>query len=104
MGGEHDFRVLKPLGLVLDEVQKKGVCFVWRQTHTGSFPFVECAGIYVCGGGDGFGAVAAQVDCGPKQGFGFCECGVLFHVLTSMGKVVRLEWDSGFFYRYEQMI
>ena len=68
------------------------------------FPFVECAGLYARDGGNVLDAAAAQVDGGSKQGFGFCECGVLFHVFTSMEKVVRLEWDLGFLFMVRSII
>ena len=66
--------------------------------HFGGFPFVERIGSNACCGPDGLDGMAFHVDCGSKQGLHFRECDVLFHLLTSMKKVVGLEGDSVFFF------
>lgn len=47
--------------------------------HFGSFPFVESISLYASCGTDGLDRIAAQVNYDLKQGFGFCESGVVFH-------------------------
>ena len=82
-GLPHGFGKLKPLGLVFKEIQKKRVCLGWGQMHARGFPFVERIGSDARCGTYRLDGMPSHVDCGPKNGFGLRECGVLFHFLTS---------------------